>query len=124
MYLVKRNADREAVDIYGNTPLGVALLNNHHNFCIIMIQNASNVNKLVHPIDPEKINKMWKKEKDDQDAEMKEESDDDQNKKHRKVFDKMNSDPFGYGSEYDSENDNSSEDSDSDDSFEKNAFNN
>ena len=37
MYLNKRGADIEAIDIYGNTPLGVALLSGHHNFSIIMI---------------------------------------------------------------------------------------
>jgi len=37
MYLEKRGANKEAVDIYGNTPLGVALLAHHHNFAIIMI---------------------------------------------------------------------------------------
>ena len=37
MYLEKRRASLEAVDIHGNTPLGVALLATHHNFGIIMI---------------------------------------------------------------------------------------
>ena len=37
MYILKRGANLEAVDIYGNTPLGVALLAKHHNFGIIMI---------------------------------------------------------------------------------------
>lgn len=77
MYLIKRNANKEAVDIYGNTPLGVALLSHHHNFCIIMIQNASNVNKLIHQIDPARIEKMWKMEKEAENAIMKVESDDD-----------------------------------------------
>ena len=37
MYVEKRGADLEAVDIHGNTPLGAALLAKHHNFGIIMI---------------------------------------------------------------------------------------
>jgi len=37
MYLAKRGANLEAADIYGNTPLGVALTYNHFNYGIIMI---------------------------------------------------------------------------------------
>ena len=37
MYLAKRGASLESVDIYGNTPLGTALLYKHFNFGIIMI---------------------------------------------------------------------------------------
>jgi len=37
IYLNKRGVNREAIDIYGNTPLGVALLSSHHNAAIMMI---------------------------------------------------------------------------------------
>jgi ankyrin repeat protein len=62
MYLDKRGADKEAVDIYGNTPLGVAMLSQHHNYCIIMIQKNADSTKLVHKVDPEKIKKQWEEE--------------------------------------------------------------
>ena len=60
IYLYKRNLDIERKDIYGNTPLGVALLNHHHNSAIIMIQKNSNVKALVYPEEPERIAKEWK----------------------------------------------------------------
>jgi hypothetical protein len=47
MYLEKRGANLEAVDSYGNTPLGIGLLNDHYNFGIIMIQKNANVNALI-----------------------------------------------------------------------------
>lgn len=37
IYLNKRGVNKEAVDIYGNTPLGIALTYHHHNSAIIMI---------------------------------------------------------------------------------------
>lgn len=37
MYLEKRGACLESKDIYGNTPLGIALKSGHFNFGIIMI---------------------------------------------------------------------------------------
>jgi ankyrin repeat protein len=37
LYLQKRGANLEALDIYENTPLGVAMLSNHHHFAILMI---------------------------------------------------------------------------------------
>jgi ankyrin repeat protein len=60
VYLGKRGADLEALDIYGNSPLGVALLSGHHSYGILLIQRQADVRKLVFPVDPEKINKMWK----------------------------------------------------------------
>jgi len=62
MYVMKRGANLEAKDIYGNTPLGVALLASHHNFGIIMIQKEADVKQLVHVEDPERIARMWKEE--------------------------------------------------------------
>jgi ankyrin repeat protein len=62
MYITKRGADLERVDIYGNTPLGVAMLYKHYNYGIIMIQKNADVKKLIHPEDHEKIKKMFKKQ--------------------------------------------------------------
>jgi len=38
MYMIQRGADMEKKDIYGNTPLGVGLMNKHFNYGIILIQ--------------------------------------------------------------------------------------
>ena len=46
IYLNKRGVNKETVDIYGNTPLGVALPCSHHNAAIIMIQKHANVRPL------------------------------------------------------------------------------
>ena len=132
MYLCKRGANLESVDIYKNTPLGCALLAHHHNYGIIMIQRNANVKHLVHQEDPKRIEEMWKKEaeekrqsskQDDEDAEM---ESDDGNQKHRRLFDKNQSTKnvfFGYDSE-DDDSDTDDSDDDSDDVFEQNAFNN
>ena len=37
IYLLQRGAKLKCKDIYGNTPLGVALINNHWNLAIILI---------------------------------------------------------------------------------------
>ena len=66
MYIQKRGCNLEAKDIYGNTPLGVALLASHHNFGIIMIQKDADVKQLVHVEDPERIARMWKEEEEKQ----------------------------------------------------------
>jgi len=58
--LNKRGVNKEALDIYGNTPLGVALLAHHHNSAIIMIQKEASVRPLVHKEDPERIAKERK----------------------------------------------------------------
>lgn len=38
MYIIQRGANMEAKDIYGNTALGVGLMNRHYNYGIILIQ--------------------------------------------------------------------------------------
>lgn len=98
MYLEKRGARLETKDIYGNTPLGVALLAHHHNFGIFLIQKSADIHQLVHQEDPERIARMWKEEEDKQkkqakgDEEMREdsaseeESDDGGKAKHRRLF--------------------------------------
>ena len=56
----------------------------------------------MHPIDPLKIEKIWKEERGkNNDIEMKnEESDEDRKKKHRKVFDKIGPNNSDFDSEY------------------------
>jgi ankyrin repeat protein len=62
MYLIQRGADMERKDIYGNTCLGVALMNGHYNYGIILIQKQASVHPLVFKEDPERIKKMWELE--------------------------------------------------------------
>jgi ankyrin repeat protein len=69
LYLQKRGANLEALDIYENTPLAVAMLSNHHHYAILLIQTKANVKRLVHKEDHERIAKMWKE------AELKERGD-------------------------------------------------
>lgn len=37
MTLINRGSDKEAKDIYGNTPVGVSLTYKHYNYAIILI---------------------------------------------------------------------------------------
>lgn len=43
LYILNRKADLEGKDIYGNTPLGIALTHNHFNYGIILIQKNADV---------------------------------------------------------------------------------
>ena len=91
MYLGKRGANLEALDIYGNSPLGVALLSGHHSYGILLIQRQADVRKLVYPVDPEKIKKMWKeqeKKNGGADEAMDGSEDEDSGQKHRELFDR------------------------------------
>ena len=138
MYLDKRGANKEAIDIYGNTPLGVAMLAQHHNYCIIMIQKNADYTKLVHKVDPEKIKKQWEEEEksklkgeqqtqiiqQDDDEDMHDSDEEARNKKHRNLFDKQNNNGYDDYGDYDDEDDDDDEsEDDSDDDFEQNAFN-
>lgn len=62
MYIIARGASIESKDIYGNTPVGVSLMNGHFNYAIILIQKEASVLTLVHKEHPEKIKKMWEDE--------------------------------------------------------------
>lgn len=62
MYLVQRGASLESKDIYGNTPLGVGLMQQHYNYGIILIQKNASVHPLTYFEDPEKIKKQWEAE--------------------------------------------------------------
>lgn len=133
MYLQKRGADLESVDIYGNTPLGVGIISKHFNYGIILIQKNADVTKLVHHVDPKKAEQIFKQEEAKKDHEMGEngeqtvsegesESDDDNLKKrHRKIFDRDPNKNNFYGSEDESEEESDQEDSD--DNYEQNVFN-
>ena len=77
------------------------------------------MNKLVHKIDPAKLERMWRKERGDSDNEEMQ----DEDEKHRHVFEAKNklSESDGYGSEEKDSEEGSEPDSDQE--FEKNAFN-
>ena len=62
MYLVNLGALTEAKDIYNNTPLGVALLNNHYNYGILMIQKNCKVTDPVFRENPVALELKWKQE--------------------------------------------------------------
>jgi GTP cyclohydrolase I len=96
--LQKRGANLEAIDIYGNSPLGVAMISNHHHFAILLIQTKADVSKLVHMEDPKRIAKMWKQADKGEDEEM---EDQQSKKKHRNLFDKKPNQNVFYDSEYD-----------------------
>ena len=43
IYLLKRGVDINKTDIYGNSPLGIALLHDHQNYAVILLQNNCDV---------------------------------------------------------------------------------
>ena len=57
VYLIKRGAHCEKKDIYGNTPLGVGLLNGHYNYGIILLEKNVDVKLPIFREYPEKIAK-------------------------------------------------------------------
>lgn len=145
MYLIQRGANIERKDIYGNTPLGVGLMNAHYNYGIILIQKLASVLPLVFKEDPERIKKQWEEEEKKQkelykiqkrgskvklgeDAEMKDDDEDvidtsvKKKKKHRDLFNK-NKQGYDYYDEYDDEYDDESEEEDEDDYYQEKVFN-
>ena len=68
MYLEARGANLETKDIYGNTPLGVGLMNQHYNYGILLIQRKASVHPLTFKEDPERIKKQWEEERKAQEA--------------------------------------------------------
>ena len=64
MYMVARGAKLENVDVYGNTPLATSLLNEHFNYCILIIKDGSDVTVDVTDTYPRHISWQWKKEKE------------------------------------------------------------
>ena len=129
LYILQRGAQLESKDIYGNTPLGVALKNSHFDYGIILIQKCANVTMPVYEEYPKRIAKMWKDEEErikkeeakaasgDVEMEEEEEKGGRDSKKHRGLFTKNMgvSNAFfnmGYSSDEDSEE---SDDESSDD---------
>lgn len=55
IYLLKRGVDINAKDIYGNSPLGVALLYGHSNYAVVLMQNKCEINTLLSEPDSEKF---------------------------------------------------------------------
>lgn len=62
LYILQRGAKLETKDIYGNTPLGVALLKGHFEYGIILIQKNADVKVPVYQEFPNRIAKQWKDE--------------------------------------------------------------
>lgn len=59
IYLIQRGASTKSVDIYGNTPLGVAMLYKQFNYAITLIQKNADVKVPVFDEFPNRIDKMW-----------------------------------------------------------------
>ena len=55
IYLLKRGVDINKKDIYGNTPLGCALLYNHSNYAVVLMQNKCEISTLLTEPDVEKF---------------------------------------------------------------------
>jgi len=62
LYILQRGSHLEAKDIYGNTALGICLLNKHFNYGIILIQKKADVTALVYDEFPKRLAKKWKDE--------------------------------------------------------------
>lgn len=135
LYILQRGAQLESKDIYGNTPLGVALLRNHFNYGIILIQREAVVIEPVNFEFPKRLAKMWKdqerKEKAKalalvQGADVRmdneaQDAEDESKKKHRNLFNDKTGNKFnmqnfffnaGMSSDEDSEADSDDESSD------------
>lgn len=127
LYILSRGAKLESKDIYGNTPLGIALKCSHFNYGIILIQKSADVKMPVFDEFPNRINKMWKDEEDRikkeaklaaGDVEMSGDEDENRDsKKHRGLFNKANQmrNVFynaGFSSDEDSDEDSDDESSD------------
>lgn len=64
LYIIQRGAQLESKDIYGNTPLVVALQANHFNYGIILIQKLADVKVPVYQEFPKRVAKMWRDEEE------------------------------------------------------------
>lgn len=65
IYLLKRGVDLNRKDIYGNTPLGVALLYNHSNYAVVLMQNKCEIESLLTEPDDEKFKDVIKQREHD-----------------------------------------------------------
>jgi ankyrin repeat protein len=62
LYILQRGAKLEGKDIYGNTALGIALMNKHFNYGIILIQKGADVKVPIYKEFPKRIQKQWRLE--------------------------------------------------------------
>ncbi|CAD8079248.1 unnamed protein product [Paramecium primaurelia] len=62
-YMIKMNAIVDDVDKYGNTPLGLAFISGHSNFCTMLIDNKANVNRDAIVINREKVKQEEKRQR-------------------------------------------------------------
>ena len=78
VFLLNRGAKIEMKDIYGNTPLAIAFLNNHPDYSITLIERNADCTQMVYPeiikeekgkkskkIQPQKVEKMLNEEGDE-----------------------------------------------------------
>ena len=136
LYLINRGANLESTDIYGNTPLGISLMNQHFNYAILLIQQKSNVCLPVYKEWPNRLAKQWKDEakrlkkleRAEADVEMQSGSDSDAEVRDtgRDLFKKRHrANVWDDNSFYGSENDSDQSESESDDDGRvENVFNN
>ena len=72
IYLLKRGVKIDSQDIYGNTPLGCALLYNHPNYAVVLMQNNCDIHSMLFEPDSTKVKVKDYSENMDVDEEMKE----------------------------------------------------
>lgn len=59
--MIKMKAPIDVPDKYGNTPLALAFLCGHSNFCTMLIDNKADVNRYATVVDYEKIRREERK---------------------------------------------------------------
>ncbi|CAD8085273.1 unnamed protein product [Paramecium sonneborni] len=62
-YMIKMKAPIDVPDKYGNTPLGLAFLCGHSNFCTMLIDNKADVNRFATIVDYKKIRQEEKQKR-------------------------------------------------------------
>lgn len=60
IYLLKRGVDINKKDVYGNTTFGIALLYQHSNLAIVLMQNQCDINSFLIEPDTEVFEKEIK----------------------------------------------------------------
>ena len=55
IYLLKRGVDINKKDIYGNSPLGCALLFDHPNYAVVLMQNNCDIQNMLFEPDSSKL---------------------------------------------------------------------
>lgn len=62
LYMIQRGANLNIQDIYGNTPVGSSLLNNHWNLTIVLLQNKIDHFQLIYTENKDRIMRMFRRE--------------------------------------------------------------